>query len=62
MTKESQDMGVNTIGLGELSQSTGEVTHLTRVDDGDAMSGIDQFSDEPSFVTSGSFHNDQATG
>ena len=58
LTKEGQDMGVDAIGLGELSQSTGEVTHLTRVDDGDAMSGIDQFRDEPSFVASSGFHHD----
>src|SRR5438552_13932164 len=62
LTKEGQDMGVNAVSLGELSQSPGEVTYLTRVDDGDAMAGIDEFSDERSFIASRGFHNNQATG
>ena len=53
-----QHLRVEPIGLGENAQTFGEVPHLPRIDDRDAIPGFEQFGDHVSFVTAGGFEDD----
>lgn len=58
--ESGDDMRINSISFGEDSESFCEVSDLPWVDDGDEVSGLDEFSDESSFEVSGGFDGDEA--
>jgi len=54
-----QDIGVDAVGLGQLARGSGEVSHLTGVDDGQRETSTDQRSGYRSFQIAGGFQHDQ---
>ena len=60
LSESRDDGGVDAVGFGQDSEGLGEVSHLPRIDDGDEVSGADEFGHEESFVSPGGFDDDEA--
>ena len=58
-SEPGDDSGVNAAGFGEDAQGLGEVSDLSRIDDGEEMSGGEEFDDEQAFVSAGGVDDDQ---
>lgn len=52
------DVGIDGIGLGEFSEASCEVAHLSRVGDDNVVAVLEEFDRERFFVTAGSFEDD----
>ena len=50
--------GVDPVGLGQPTESAGELTGLPRVDDGHRRAGVRQCGDDDGFVTAGGLERD----
>jgi hypothetical protein len=57
--ESGEDGGVESVGLGQDAEGFGEVADLSGVDDGDGVSGGDEFGDEGEVVGSGGFEDDE---
>lgn len=58
-TEASDRLGVDAIGLGESTETTGIVTDLARIDDGDSVAGIGKLDDDAPLIASGGFDDDE---
>lgn len=54
------DACVDFVGLGENAECFGKVSDLPRIDDGDEVTGIDEFQDDAFLVATGCFQHDEA--
>ena len=61
LPEPGDDLRIESIGLGQNAEASGEVAHLTRIDDSYEMIGVCKFSNNASLIPAGGFHNDQAT-
>jgi hypothetical protein len=61
LTEPGDDGGIDAIGLGEDSDPASEIADLTRIDDGDEMTRVEEIGDDASLITAGGFDDDQAT-
>lgn len=57
-TELGESVGIDGIRLGEFSETSGEVAHLSRVGDDNGVAGLKEFDGERFFVTAGSFEYD----
>lgn len=60
LSEAGDDAGVNPVGFGEDAECLSEVSDLAGIDDGNFVSGIQQFRDESSLIPPGGFDNDEA--
>lgn len=57
--EESQDPGIDAVGLGHQAQSFREVSCPPRIDDRDTIAGIGEVSDDLSLVAASGFEDDE---
>jgi hypothetical protein len=57
-----QDEGIDTIGLGELSEPFGEIADAAWIHDGDATFEFQEFGGQATFVAAGGFEDDDGGG
>ena len=60
LSEMRDDACVDFVGLGEDAECFGEVADLPRIDDGDEVSGIDEFQHNAFLVPAGRFEHDEA--
>ena len=59
LSKTSDDLGIQSIGLGQSAGRFGEVTHLARIDHDDGQAGRGQSADQHAFPATSRFTHDQ---
>lgn len=59
LSKLCDDLCVEPVGFGENAKTFGEVAHLTRIDDCDEMTVLNELGDESSLIPAGRFDDDQ---
>lgn len=59
LAEAGDDGSVEAIRLGKDAESSGEVTDLTRVDDGDVMADAYEFGDQSPLIPAGGFDHEQ---
>lgn len=59
LAEPGDDGGIDAVGLGQDSQPPCEITDLTRIDDGHAMTGVKEIGNEALLIPAGSFNHDK---
>jgi len=57
--EESQDAGIDAVGLGQQSQGLGEIAGPFGIDDGDTVAGFGEIGDDFAFVAARGFEHDE---
>ena len=60
--EESQDAGIDAVGLGDQAQGPGEIADPFGIDDGDVVAGIEEVGDDLALVAAGGFEDDETIG
>lgn len=60
--EESQDAGIDAVGLGHQAQGLGEIAGSLGIDDRDAVTGIGEVGDDLAFKAPGSFEDNETSG
>ena len=59
--EQSQDSGIDPVGLGEFSEALGEVSGLTGIDDSDVVALLEKLSSHGTFDTAGGLKDDKTS-